>query len=120
MPKQLEQPVTQERLDAVFHALACPARRSMVERLAHGSASVSDLAEPLHMALPSVLQHLGVLEDCGLVRSQKEGRVRTCHIKPARLDSAQGCIARQRAEWEARLDRFDDSMIGLQAKETPQ
>jgi DNA-binding transcriptional ArsR family regulator len=93
-----------ERLDRVFQALADPARRDMIERLVRGPASVSLLAEPLAMSLPAVMQHLHVLEACGLVRSEKTGRVRTCHIEPPALRTAEDWIARQRTAWERRLD----------------
>jgi DNA-binding transcriptional ArsR family regulator len=96
------------RLDLVFHALADPARRTMVERLSHGPASVSELARPLAMSLPAVVQHLHVLEASGLVRSEKVGRVRTCRIEPAALRSAEQWIAERRASWERRLDRLGD------------
>ena len=75
-------------LDRVFQALADPSRRIIVERLARGPASVSELAQPLTMSLPAVLQHLQVLETCGLVRSEKTGRVRTCRIEPQALSLA--------------------------------
>jgi DNA-binding transcriptional ArsR family regulator len=95
-------------LDRVFQALADPARRVMVERLARGPASVSELAAPLAMSLPAVLQHLQVLEASGLVRSAKTGRVRTCRIQPAALRTAETWIARRRAGWERRLDRLGE------------
>ena len=104
-------------LDRVFHALADPSRRAIVERLTRGPASVSELAKPLPMALPSVVQHLRVLEDSGLVRSEKIGRVRTCRIEPAPLSTAEGWIAEQRALWEGRLDRLEAYLNELQAKE---
>jgi DNA-binding transcriptional ArsR family regulator len=97
---------TTEGLDRVFHALADPARRAMVARLARGAASVSALAEPLAMSLPAVLQHLQVLEASGLVRSHKAGRVRTCHIEAKALRVAEQWIAGRRAAWERRLDRL--------------
>ena len=93
-------------LDQAFQALADPARRAMVERLSQGPASVSDLARPLPMSLPAVLQHLAVLENSGLVVSQKVGRVRTCRIRPEALGAAERWIHQQRSEWEARLDRL--------------
>jgi DNA-binding transcriptional ArsR family regulator len=93
-------------LDQLFHALAVPARRVIVDRLSTGPASVSSLAEPLDMSLPAVMQHLQVLEASGLVRSEKIGRVRTCRILPAPLGSAERWIATRRARWEARLDRL--------------
>ena len=94
--------------DPVFHALADPTRRSIVERLSRGAASVSELARPLTISLPAVLQHLRVLERSGLVRTEKVGRVRTCHIEPAALSTAEQWIAARRADWERRLDRLGD------------
>jgi DNA-binding transcriptional ArsR family regulator len=91
-------------LDRVFQALADGSRRSMVERLIRGPASVGQRAQPLAMSLPAVMQHLGVLEACGLVRSEKVGRVRTCHIEPAVLRMAEDWMAAQRTTWEQRLD----------------
>src|SRR5260370_1309366 len=95
-------------LDRVFQALADPTRRVMVERLSRGPASVSELAQPLAMSLPAVIQHLQVLEASGLVRSQKAGRVRTCRIDQAALRTAEQWIAARRASWERRLDRLGD------------
>ena len=95
-------------LDRVFQALADETRRSMVERLVRGPASVKELARPLAMSLPAVMQHLQVLEAAGLVRSEKAGRVRTCQIEPAALRTAEDWIARQRSAWERRLDRLGD------------
>src|ERR671911_229924 len=94
--------------DPVFHALADPTRRSIVERLSRGAASVSELAKPLTISLPAVLQHLGVLERGGLVRREKVGRVRPCHIEPAALSTAEQWIAARRIDWEQRLDRLGD------------
>ena len=105
-------------LDTVFRALADPTRRAVVQRLSHGPASVSELAAPFDMALPSFMQHLRVLEESGLVRSRKAGRVRTCEIKPKRLATAETWISRQRAVWEARFDRLDAYLDELKAKET--
>jgi len=95
-------------IELVFHALADPTRRSMVDRLIDGPASVSELAQPLAMSLPAVVQHLHVLEDSGLVRSEKLGRVRTCHIQPSALRAAEGWIAQRRTSWERRLDRLGE------------
>src|SRR3954469_8597544 len=95
-------------LDRVFQALADPARRGMVERLCRGPASVSRLAIPLDMSLAAVVQHLQVLEESGLVRTEKLGRVRTCSIDPAGLAVAQEWIAARRSAWEKRLDRLGD------------
>jgi DNA-binding transcriptional ArsR family regulator len=97
-------------LDRVFQALADPTRREIVERLTRGPASVSALAEPLAMSLPAVMQHLQVLETCGLVRSEKVGRVRTCHVEPPALRAAEDWLARQRTAWETRLDRLGDHL----------
>jgi DNA-binding transcriptional ArsR family regulator len=95
-------------LDRVFHALADPARRAIVERLSRGPASVSDLAEPLPMSLSAVGQHLKVLETSGLVRTEKLGRVRTCRIDPGALSLAEQWINARRSEWEHRLDRLGE------------
>jgi len=93
-------------VDLLFQALADPSRRAMVERLTRGPASVSELARPLTMSLPAVVQHLHVLERSGLVRSEKVGRVRTCSVEPAALRAAEGWIAERRTIWEQRLDRL--------------
>jgi DNA-binding transcriptional ArsR family regulator len=93
-------------LDRLFHALADPARRAMVERLSRGPAPVSELARPLPMSLPAAMQHLGVLEAAGLVRSQKLGRVRTCAIEPRALSEIEQWINARRVEWQHRLDRL--------------
>ena len=95
-------------IDPVFQALADPTRRSMVERLSLGPASVSELARPLSISLPAVIQHLAVLEASGLVRSEKVGRVRTCRVQPAALRTAEDWIAARRESWERRLDRLAD------------
>jgi DNA-binding transcriptional ArsR family regulator len=93
-------------LDRVFQALADPGRRLMVERLSRGPASVSELGKPLSMSLAAVVQHVQVLEASGLVRSEKVGRTRTCHIEPAALRSAEGWLAERRTLVERRLDRL--------------
>jgi DNA-binding transcriptional ArsR family regulator len=93
-------------LDLAFQALADPSRRAMVDRLAYGPASVSELARPLAMSLPAVMQHLAVLEASGLVTSAKIGRVRTCAIAPQAMARAEHWIAERRALWEQRLDRL--------------
>jgi DNA-binding transcriptional ArsR family regulator len=95
-----------QRLDRVFQALGDATRRDLVERLVRGPAAVSELARPFAMSLPAVMQHLQVLEACGLVRSEKVGRVRTCHIEPDGLRMAEDWISRQRTAWEQRLDRL--------------
>jgi DNA-binding transcriptional ArsR family regulator len=94
------------RLDSVFAALADPTRRAIVERLSRAPASVSELAAPLDMSLPAVLQHLSVLEESGVVKSRKVGRVRTCRVEPAALRTAADWIAQRRAMWERQLDRL--------------
>jgi DNA-binding transcriptional ArsR family regulator len=104
-------------LDRVFQALADPTRRDIVERLTRGPASVSALAEPLAMSLPAVMQHLQVLEACGLVRSEKTGRVRTCHIESPALRAAEDWLSRQRTAWETRLDRLGDHLTGSPEEE---
>lgn len=96
----------QDALDRVFHALADPSRRAMVDRLTRGPATVSDLAAPFSMTLAAVVQHLKVLEDSGVVRTEKVGRVRTCRIEPAALTAAEQWIAKRKALWERRLDRL--------------
>lgn len=91
-------------LDGVFHALADPTRRAMVDRLGHGPATVGELAKPLAMTLSAVMQHLLVLEGAGLVRSAKVGRVRTCELDQAVLSSAEDWFAGRRAAWSRHLD----------------
>ena len=103
-------------LDRLFQALADPARRAMLERLALGPAPVSELARPLPMSLPSVMQHLSVLEAAGLVRSAKVGRVRTCAIEPEALSQAERWINARRIEWEDRLDRLGDYLKTMEGK----
>lgn len=93
-------------LDLAFQALADPSRRAIVDRLVQGPATVSELAKPLAMSLPGVMQHLAVLEQSGLVVSQKVGRTRTCRIEPTMLSKAEQWIAERRALWERRLDRL--------------
>ncbi len=93
-------------VDLLFHALADPTRRLMVDRLSRGPASVSELARPLTMSLPAVVQHLHVLEHSGLVRSEKVGRVRTCNIQPAAMRTAEQWISERRTFWEQSLDRL--------------
>jgi DNA-binding transcriptional ArsR family regulator len=103
----------------MFHALADATRRAMVERLARGPASVSDLAGPFDMALPSVVQHLGVLGDAGIVTSTKVGRVRTYQLATEALTPAAQWIGRQRLPAERRLDRLEAFLTGTNDKESP-
>jgi DNA-binding transcriptional ArsR family regulator len=107
-------------LDLMYSALADPSRRSMVERLSRGPASVKELAAPLTMSLPAVLQHLQVLEASGLVRSEKAGRVRTCRLEPVALQAAEQWIADRRAGWVSRLDRLGDYLSDAAPKLSPE
>lgn len=95
-------------IDRVFHALGDPTRRAMVEKLGEGVLSVSQLAEPFDMTLTAVVQHLQVLEECGLVRTEKLGRVRTCQLDPAGFSALEQWIKDRRSPWESRLDRLGD------------
>ena len=105
------------RLDRAFQALADPARRGMLSRLARGPASVSELARPLDMSLPAVMQHLKALEESGLIRSEKQGRVRTCRLQPGVLAAAEQWLVDRRSEWEKRHDRFEEYVMELKDKE---
>ena len=95
-------------LSDLFHALADPTRRAMLTRLAQGPAPVSELAEPTGLRLPTVMRHLSVLEEAGLIATAKDGRVRTCAIVPEALTPMRTWLDEQRAIWESRLDRLDD------------
>lgn len=106
-------------IEQVFQALADPTRRAVVERLGRGPRTVSELAEPFGMALPSFLQHVRLLERAGLIRSTKVGRARTCELAPAALDRAERWLARQRGFWERRLDQLDATLQDLQRQEQP-
>jgi DNA-binding transcriptional ArsR family regulator len=103
-------------IDNIFRALSDPTRRHVLERLSKSPASVSELAEPFNMALPSFVQHMGILEDCGLVQSRKTGRVRTYQLVPKRMKLAEDWMVRQRALWEKRLDQLDTYLITLKEK----
>ncbi len=103
--------------DDVFHALANPTRRRVLERLSVGPATVSELAAPFDMQLPSFVQHLSVLEQSRLVKSKKRGRVRTYEIAPERFKVAEDWLTERRRSWEARLDRFDEYVKQLKQKE---
>ena len=100
-------------LDLAFQALADPTRRAIIERLTQRPAPVSELARPLPMSLPSVMQHLGVLEAAGLVRTEKVGRVRTCRMNPEALSLAEQWIDARRMEWERRLDRLGEYLATI-------
>jgi len=105
-----------EPIDSVFRALSDPTRRRVLERLSQSPASVSELAAPFEMALPSFVEHLGVLEGCGLVSSRKTGRVRVYRLAPKRLRLAEDWLARQRELWERRLDQLDEYLVHLNRK----
>ena len=98
-------------IERIFHALGDPTRRAMVERISQGPVSVSRLAEPLDMTLAAVVQHLQVLEESGLVKTEKTGRVRTCSIDPGGLAVMERWIAERRSVWDKRLDRLGDLLL---------
>lgn len=104
-------------IDGIFRALADPTRRRVVERLNRSPASVSELAQPFEMALPSFIEHLKVLEGCGLVRSEKIGRTRTYQLAPEPLQLAENWLSEQRTLWERRLDQFDAYVMSLKEQE---
>lgn len=103
-------------LDAVFHALSDPTRRAVIQRLGEGPASVSELAEPFDMALPSFMKHMRVLEDVGLVRSEKSGRIRTCTLERKKLAAAERWFERQHAIWGGRYSNLDKLLEKLQGE----
>ena len=107
------------RVDAVFHALGDPTRRAIVERLSRGPISTSQLAEPLSVSLAAVVQHLQVLEESGIVRTEKVGRVRTCSMAPEGLMIAERWITDRKALWERRLDRLGDLLAEEDEDEAP-
>ncbi|MDR3376016.1 MAG: metalloregulator ArsR/SmtB family transcription factor [Ancalomicrobiaceae bacterium] len=109
-------PKTALALDRVFHALSDPTRRAVVERLGRGPVRMTELARPFQMALPSFSQHLDVLTEAGLVRSEKSGRIRTLSLEPQALEAIDGWLAQQRELWERRLDQLDTLLMTL--KET--
>jgi len=104
--------------DDVFYALSNSTRRKVLEQLSSGPATVSELAAPFDMKLPSFVQHLSVLEQSRLVKSKKRGRVRTYEIAPERFNVAEDWLTERRQEWEARLDRFDQYVKQLKEKES--
>lgn len=112
-PRTPPSSATPPAIDGIFRALSDPTRRDVIERLSGGQASVSELAASYPMALPSFVEHLRVLEGCGLVTSRKQGRVRTYSLVPQQLRSAEDWLGRQRKLWEARLDRLDDYLLKL-------
>ncbi|WP_102961247.1 ArsR/SmtB family transcription factor [Mangrovicella endophytica] len=106
-------------LSQLFHALADPTRRAMLTRLAEGPAAVSDLAGPTGLRLPTVMRHLAVLEEAGLITTAKDGRIRTCAIEPGALDPARTWLDEQRALWNARLDRLDAFVMTVMKEREP-
>jgi DNA-binding transcriptional ArsR family regulator len=107
-------PKSKPDIDRVFHALGDPTRRAIVARLCAGPLSISMLAAPLKITLTAVSQHLGVLEKSGLARTEKCGRVRTCHIETSGLTVAEQWIEHHRTLWEHRLDRLGDLLAELE------
>lgn len=96
-----------DNLDSLFHALADPTRRAVLAKLSSGQLSISELAQPFDMALPSFVQHIKVLENSGLIRSTKVGRVRTCEVVPEAFSEAESWLAARQALWEGRMDRLE-------------
>jgi DNA-binding transcriptional ArsR family regulator len=113
----LKQMLNQRHVDRVFHALDDPTRRAMLERLSRGPVSVSQLAEPLAVSLAAVVQHLQVLEESGVIRTEKVGRVRTCSIAPEGLRLAEQWINERMTLWQRRLDRLGEILAEHEAEE---
>lgn len=107
----------QTSLDHVFHALADPTRRAVVQQLGAGSATISELAQPFDMALPSFMKHISVLESSGLINSEKVGRVRTCKLVPQTLDDIDQWIDALRQAWGKNFDRLDEYLDKLQRED---
>ncbi len=103
-------------LDLAFHALSDPTRRAVISRLAQGEATVSGLAEPFDMALPSFAQHLKVLEDCGLIASEKRGRSRWCRLVHPRFEEAAHWMDTERRRWNARIDQLEAYLDNAEKK----
>lgn len=108
-----------DELSGVFQALADPTRRAVLGRLGKGPASVSDLAKPFEMALPSFMKHIRFLEGSGLIRTRKQGRVRTCEIEKKQFAAAEAWLSEQRALWEGRADRLEQFIARTQEKSAP-
>jgi DNA-binding transcriptional ArsR family regulator len=111
-------PNQQARLNQVFHGLADPTRRAVLDRLSSGPTAVSELARPFRMSLPSFLQHLDVLESCGLVKSRKLGRVRTYRLTPRPLQVAESWLEKRRTIWNRRLDQLDTYLTDLKEQKS--
>ena len=106
----------QDQLNTIFHALADPTRRAIVERLSLGPASIGELAEPMPMSLAAVVQHVQLLERAHLITSQKHGRVRTCTIEAATLETLEGWLTQRRRHWERLFDRLEAVLDGQDQK----
>jgi len=106
-----------ERLSGIFQALADPTRRAVVGRLGKGPASISDLAAPFDMALPSFMKHIRTLEESGLIRTRKQGRVRTCALRTKPFAAVETWLSAQRVLWEGRTDRLEQFVMSAQGKE---
>lgn len=100
-------------LSLLFHALSDPTRRMMLARLARSPAAVTELAGPTGLRLPTIMRHLSVLEDAGLITSSKDGRVRSCAFQPEALAPMRDWLEEQRQIWEARMDRLEDYVTQL-------
>jgi len=107
------------RLDASFAALSDSTRRGVLEQLGRSDASITDLADKFHMTLTGMKKHVGVLEEAGLVTTEKVGRVRTCKLGPRRLEDATAWLERYRQRWDSRFDELDEVIEELKRKETP-
>jgi DNA-binding transcriptional ArsR family regulator len=105
--------------DRVFHAIGDPTRRRIVERLSRGPSSAGALAGPLDITLAAVVQHLQVLEESGIIRTEKQGRVRSCRIAPDGLRPAERWIAERRTSWERHFDRLEELVDGRKKKRKP-
>jgi DNA-binding transcriptional ArsR family regulator len=111
-------PNQRQSLEQTFIALSDPTRRAVVQALSEGSATVSQLANPFDMALPSFTQHLGVLESAGLIVSRREGRSRVCSLNPSALKDAEDWMASYRRQWESRLDRFETHLANMKKEKS--
>jgi DNA-binding transcriptional ArsR family regulator len=103
-------------LDTLFHALADPTRRAVIQQLGRGPAKVSDLAKPFDMALPSFMKHISVLEEAGVITTVKEGRIRSCTLAPKTLEAAERWFAEQRDAWASRFENLDSLLTHLEGE----
>lgn len=111
-------PIATDPLSRIFFALADPSRRAMLERLAAGPATVGDIAAPFPMSRPAVSQHLGVLEDAGLIERTRHGQWRSCALRPEGLDDAERWVTEHRAAWQSRFDRLDETLAAIAGDHT--